>query len=100
MELERGALAAGPPPPCLPSLIPVALGPVPQPFSKKLQYQGILGWLFGKGMEHWDSESRLGSAFILVLASSAAYCLIFKFLIVFCNGVAISGVSDGLGWCC
>lgn len=54
--MERGALAAGPPPPFLPSLF--------QPFSKKFQYQGSLGWLGGKGMEQWDSDSKLGSEFI------------------------------------
>lgn len=66
--MERGALAAGPPPPFLPSLF--------QPFSKMFKYQGSLGWLCGKGMEQWDSWAQSSSDAGLLL------CLLFNYFIL------------------
>lgn len=48
-----------------------------QPFSKKLEYEEKLGWPCGEGMVRWGLVSKLGSAFILVLASRFAYSFNF-----------------------
>lgn len=93
--MERGALAAGPPPPFLPNLFLVALGPVLQPFSKKLQILGSLGWLCGKAVGF-----RFQTGASLHLGAGLLLCLMFSDFIFDFFFLAINGVSDRLGWCC